>query len=165
MFVVDIVAQLHSNTHIILIHYILCHHKRSCDGSDMRSAHTAQKGNSQVIKAVWIVCELIHSFAFKHTTECPRGAFAINVWHEFHYCRDMEFILAQLSILMIVTNIIHIGKISSWAAEYSHIRWEWERHFFFPKRQQQYCMSFEFMQSISHFPLTALSQSSHGKYH
>lgn len=32
---------------------------------------------------------------------------------------------------MIVTNIIHIGKISSSAAEYSHIRWEWERHFFF----------------------------------
>ena len=56
-----------------------------------------------------------------------------------------------------VTNIIHIGRISSSAAEDSHIRWDWKRRFFLfffffffvPKRQQQYCMSFEFMQSIS----------------
>lgn len=56
-----------------------------------------------------------------------------------------------------VTNIIHIGRISSSAAEDSHIRWDWKRRFFLffffsffvPKRQQQYCMSFEFMQSVS----------------
>lgn len=41
---------------------------------------------------------------------------------------------------------------------------------FFPlslKRQQQYCMSFEFMQSGSHFPPTALTHSVNhqGKYH
>lgn len=39
-----------------------------------------------------------HSFTLKPI--CPTRAYALNVWHEFHYCGDMEFILAQLSILI-----------------------------------------------------------------
>lgn len=85
--------------------------------------------------------------------------------YEFHHCRYGIHFGTTKHVNVIVTNIIHIGKISSSVAEYSHIRWGWEHHFFFPKRQQQYCTSFEFMQSVSHFPLTALTQSSHGKYH